>query len=165
MALGIAELTCLAASDATDSADAYGKPPLRHRASQCFPASRPPNLVVLIERSNMSVVAIQRKSDVLGRSNLACLADIASINLTAGCARMRLLLHLGICQYTAGWLDPNLREHGDKTARRTSTKAESAAGGLFQSVERPVPARRRGARSRIRGAACALRASNSSFLL
>ncbi len=34
----------------------------------------------------MSVVLVQRKSDVLCRSSLACLADVASINLTTGCA-------------------------------------------------------------------------------
>ena len=45
----------------------------------------------------MSVILVQRKSDILGRSNLACLADVASINLTAGCG------HGCIYCYTLGY--------------------------------------------------------------
>ena len=45
----------------------------------------------------MKAVLIERKSQVLSRSSLACLAGVATINLTAGCA------HGCVYCYTRGY--------------------------------------------------------------
>ena len=83
----------------------------------------------------MSVILVQRESDILGRSNLACLANIASINLTGRMrARMHLLLYAGICQYAARCLRPGLCEHSDETARELD-ESGIPASGLLQFVE------------------------------
>ncbi len=92
----------------------------------------------------MRVVPIERKSTVLTRSSLACLANVATINLTAGCA------HRCVYCYTRGYANSpregaihlyantaaKLREELKRKRRLPQTVYFSPSSDLFQ----PVPA-------------------------